>query len=100
MIYTFVIFNLSLNFKNTFNLNGLRKKYDLANHISSIAHVYCMDKQFERGDMSMAYKYSKGWYVMQLKNRGIRYHPVGRKKLELYKTWVVRNLYNELNSKE
>ncbi|MGE6260338.1 DUF2639 domain-containing protein [Heyndrickxia sporothermodurans] len=43
----------------------------------------------------MAYKYSKGWYVKKLKEWGIRYHPIGRKKLELYKTWVVRNLYNE-----
>ncbi|MEK5391038.1 MULTISPECIES: DUF2639 domain-containing protein [Heyndrickxia] len=43
----------------------------------------------------MAYKYSKGWYVQELKQMGVRYHPVERKKLEKYKTWVIRNLYNE-----
>ncbi|MBL5801582.1 DUF2639 domain-containing protein [Bacillus sporothermodurans] len=26
----------------------------------------------------MAYKYSKGWYVQKLKEKGIRYHPIGR----------------------
>ncbi|PTY81858.1 DUF2639 domain-containing protein, partial [Heyndrickxia sporothermodurans] len=36
----------------------------------------------------MAYKYSKGWYVQKLKEKGIRYHPIGRKKIELYKKWV------------
>jgi hypothetical protein len=43
----------------------------------------------------MAYQGSKGWYIQKLKEEGIRYHPVDRKKLELYKTYVVRNLYLE-----
>lgn len=47
----------------------------------------------------MAYKYSKGWYLQQLKQMGHRYHPVDRRKLEQYKTWVVRNLYNEIMNK-
>ena len=41
----------------------------------------------------MAYQGSKGWYVQQLKQIGITKHPVELKKLELYKTFVVRNLY-------
>ncbi|MCL6572826.1 MAG: YflJ family protein [Bacillus sp. (in: Bacteria)] len=41
----------------------------------------------------MAYQGSKGWYVQQLKRVGITKHPVEHKKLELYKTFVVRNLY-------
>ncbi|RHW42245.1 DUF2639 domain-containing protein [Neobacillus notoginsengisoli] len=43
----------------------------------------------------MAHIGSKGWYIMRLKEMGIKKHPVGLKKLELYKTWVVRNLYLE-----
>lgn len=48
----------------------------------------------------MAYRFSKGWYISQLKERGIRYHPEKKKKLELYKTYVVRNLYNEMIEKD
>lgn len=44
----------------------------------------------------MAYRYSKGWYISKLKERGLTRHPVGLKKLELYKTFIIRNLYNEL----
>lgn len=40
--------------------------------------------------------YSKGWYIARLKERDIRFHPETKKKLELYKMYVVRNLYNEL----
>ncbi|RST59916.1 DUF2639 domain-containing protein [Siminovitchia terrae] len=40
--------------------------------------------------------YSKGWYIAKLKERGIRFHPEKKKKLELFKIYVVRNLYNEL----
>ncbi|MFS0781558.1 DUF2639 domain-containing protein [Bacillus sp. 1P06AnD] len=43
----------------------------------------------------MAYKHSKGWYVDQLRERGITKHPVELKKLQLYRTYVVRNLYFE-----
>nr|WP_081707560.1 DUF2639 domain-containing protein [Bacillus massiliigorillae] len=41
----------------------------------------------------MAYKYSKGWYLSQLKSIGITKHPIERKKLELYKTFIVRKIY-------
>lgn len=41
----------------------------------------------------MAYPGSKGWYISKLKEKGITKHPVELKKLELYKTFVVRNLY-------
>ncbi|RST73136.1 DUF2639 domain-containing protein [Siminovitchia acidinfaciens] len=43
----------------------------------------------------MVYIYSKGWYIARLKEKGIRFHPETKKKLELYKIYVVRNLYNE-----
>lgn len=41
----------------------------------------------------MAYKHSKGWYISQLRNKGITKHPIERKKLKLYKTYIVRKLY-------
>jgi hypothetical protein len=44
----------------------------------------------------MAYPGSKGWYIQQLKKVGINRHPFYEKKLETYKTWVVRKLYLEL----
>jgi hypothetical protein len=44
----------------------------------------------------VAYQYSKGWFIQQLKVAGIRYHPIERRKLELYKTYVLRRLYNDL----
>ncbi|MCD8502880.1 MAG: YflJ family protein [Bacillaceae bacterium] len=36
---------------------------------------------------------SKGWYVAELKKRGIRY--IDQKKLETFKTYVLANLYAE-----
>ncbi|MFB6466159.1 DUF2639 domain-containing protein [Cytobacillus sp. Hz8] len=36
----------------------------------------------------MAYPGSKGWYVQKLKELGVSKHPVDRKKLELYKTYI------------
>ncbi|WP_082892563.1 DUF2639 domain-containing protein [Rossellomorea aquimaris] len=47
----------------------------------------------------MAYQYSKGWYIQELKNMGIYYHPTEKRKLENYKTFVVRNLYFEKRAK-
>jgi len=43
----------------------------------------------------MAHVGSKGWYISELKRMGIRKHPIGRKKLELYRTSEIRNLYLE-----
>ncbi|SFA91877.1 MULTISPECIES: YflJ family protein [unclassified Bacillus (in: firmicutes)] len=51
----------------------------------------------------MAYQYSKGWFIQQLKQKGLSKHPIERKKLELYKTSIIRNLYVEYcdsNTKE
>ncbi|MFE8695842.1 DUF2639 domain-containing protein [Cytobacillus sp. FJAT-53684] len=47
----------------------------------------------------MAYKGSKGWYIQKLKETGISKHPIELRKLELYKTFIVRNLYLELIDK-
>ncbi|MFJ7678305.1 DUF2639 domain-containing protein [Peribacillus sp. NPDC097264] len=47
----------------------------------------------------MAHQYSKGWFIQQLKTAGISYHPIERRKLELYKTYELRHLY-ELTKKE
>lgn len=41
----------------------------------------------------MAYFGTKGWYIKQLKDAGIRH--IDGKKLESVKTYVVRNLYIE-----
>ncbi|MEH7884889.1 DUF2639 domain-containing protein [Bacillus sp. JJ1609] len=47
----------------------------------------------------MAYEGSKGWYIKELKKMGITKHPIEKRKLELYKTFVVRSLYFELSKK-
>lgn len=39
---------------------------------------------------------SKGWYVLELKKRGIRY--IDGKKLETYKTYILANLYKQLQA--
>ncbi|MFJ7753898.1 DUF2639 domain-containing protein [Peribacillus muralis] len=44
----------------------------------------------------MAYEFSKGWFIQQLKAGGISYHPIEKKKLELYKTHILRRLYEDL----
>ncbi|MCA1032719.1 YflJ family protein [Bacillus timonensis] len=44
----------------------------------------------------MAYQGSKGWYVQQLKNKGINRHPIDRRKLESYKASTLRKLYVDL----
>ncbi|HYK71510.1 MAG TPA: YflJ family protein [Pseudoneobacillus sp.] len=46
----------------------------------------------------MAYQGSKGWYVQELKKLGISKHPVEHRKIELYKTYVIRNLYVQYTS--
>lgn len=52
-----------------------------------------MDKHFERV-MKVAYQGSKGWYIQKLREKGITKHPVELRKLELYKTFVVKKLYD------
>jgi hypothetical protein len=54
---------------------------------------------FERR-MTVAYQGSKGWYVHKLKELGVYYHPVERKKLELYKAYILRNIYLEVMEKK
>lgn len=44
----------------------------------------------------MAYTGSKGWYVARLKEFGVKEHPVERRKLELYKTYILRGLYEQI----
>ncbi|MGY3718727.1 YflJ family protein [Sutcliffiella cohnii] len=39
----------------------------------------------------MAHYASKGWYVQQLKERGINYHPTDKKKLETYRAAILQN---------
>jgi hypothetical protein len=52
------------------------------------------------GDKAMAYQGSKGWYIQQLKHAGITKHPIEHRKIELYKTYIVRNLYLEIVFKQ
>lgn len=59
-----------------------------------------MDKQKWEGGMKVAYQGSKGWYLQELKQMGITKHPVEHRKLELYKTYIVRNLYFEQLKKQ
>lgn len=47
----------------------------------------------------MAYEGTKDWYIQELKKIGVTKHPVEKRKLELYKTFVVRNLYLEMKKK-
>jgi len=48
----------------------------------------------------MAFRGSKGWFIQELKKMGISKHPVERKKLELYKTYLIRNLYWEITNEK
>lgn len=49
-----------------------------------------------KGNVGMAYPGSKGWYVQQLKEVGVNRHPVDHRKLECYKTSILRKLYFDL----
>jgi intergrase/recombinase len=53
-----------------------------------------------KGRRTMAYQFSKGWYLQELKKMGISHHPLEKRKLENYKTFVVRNLYFEKVAKK
>lgn len=48
----------------------------------------------------MSYIGSKGWYVAKLKELGVTKHPIERRKLELYKTYVLRQLYEQTSEKK
>jgi hypothetical protein len=56
--------------------------------------------EIKRRMVNMAYQGTKGWYIQKLKEKGITRHPTDQKKLECYKTFVVRNLYFEHYEKE
>ncbi len=43
--------------------------------------------------MCEVHKYSKGWFVQQLRSKGIKYHPQLRCHLGLLKESELRNLY-------
>ncbi|KXG09366.1 DUF2639 domain-containing protein [Anoxybacillus rupiensis] len=47
----------------------------------------------------MAHFGSKGWLVQQLKDIGIRRHPIGQKKVEAYKASVLYGLYQKYAAK-
>ncbi|GKU80883.1 DUF2639 domain-containing protein [Niallia sp. NCCP-28] len=48
----------------------------------------------------MAYYGTKGWYISRLKELGISKHPIEHKKLETYKTYIIRNLYYETKGQQ
>ncbi|MDQ0273707.1 DUF2639 domain-containing protein [Cytobacillus purgationiresistens] len=48
----------------------------------------------------MAYQGSKGWYIAKLKEWGIAKHPIELRKLELYKTYVIRKIYMDVKDKK
>ena len=48
----------------------------------------------------MAYIGTKGYFIAKLKEKGIRKHPVELRKLESYKTAIVRNLYFDVYKEE
>ncbi|WP_455662905.1 YflJ family protein [Pradoshia sp.] len=48
----------------------------------------------------MAYIGSKGWYVVKLRELGVTKHPIERRKLELYKTYILRQLYEQVREKK
>ena len=47
----------------------------------------------------MAHIGSKGWYVVKLKELGVTKHPIERRKLEQYKTYILRQLYEQTMEK-
>jgi hypothetical protein len=49
-----------------------------------------------KGEKKVAFTYSKGWFIKELKEMGISKHPIERKKLELYRIHILRNLYHEM----
>jgi hypothetical protein len=52
-----------------------------------------------KGVSNMAYEGSKGWYINELKKMGITRHPIEKRKLELYKTYLIRNLDFDFKNK-
>lgn len=62
--------------------------------------AYIVWTSIKEGECDVAYQGSKGWYIQKLKELGVRYHPVDRRKLELYKAYVLRNLYLEMTEKK
>ena len=48
----------------------------------------------------MAYFGSKGWFVQQLKQQGIHYHPIDKRKLEKYRASTLRQLYWKLTEEK
>lgn len=50
--------------------------------------------------MIAVHRYSKGWFVKELRARGVMVHPLLRNHLGLYKESVLRHLYYKLIEKE
>ncbi len=62
--------------------------------MSPILITYIVKKTV--GEMRMAYQGSKGWYIAKLKEFGVNRHPIELRKLELYKTYEVRKIYQQV----
>ena len=74
---------------------GLQKRSSFIYYCESYfsADFHILIEIMREVEKHMAYIHSKGWYISQLKGMGITKHPVDLRKLELYKTYVVRKLY-------
>lgn len=58
-------------------------------------HIICKVKPFRKG-LSNSFRGVKRMVCLQLREMGMSKHPVELRKLELYKTYVVRTLFLEL----
>jgi|GEM_PF-1268431 len=55
--------------------------------------VHTYGTKIRKGVLQMAHFGSKGWLVKQLKDAGVRYHPVERRKLETYRASTLYGLF-------
>jgi hypothetical protein len=69
--------------------------YFTKTYLSSKIKIVRIFKQNTVGGFIMAFKGSKGWYVQELKKVGITRHPVELRKLETYKTSIIRSIYEK-----
>ena len=71
----------------------MRKSFFLS--VINLCFPHILNSNINEVGDKMAYVGSKGWYVAKLKESGMRRHPIERRKLELYKTYVLRKLYEQ-----
>lgn len=67
---------------------------------SSVAYDSYRNQYECEGDQIVMHKYSKGWYIKQLRDNGIFVHPQLRTHLGQSKTSELRGLYFKLVEKE